>query len=594
MKRVLAFAKRFLMPHFRWLVITFITGLITAAVSGLGVPLMVKFVFPIVFYAGDGELPLLMQYIPSLQEMSHMTALLLACASMPLIFAIRGVAMWANHVVVNILGLRILESLRKTVFSHVQQLPIAYLEGQRKGDMVSRIVADTGNVQNVLSHVANDLVKQPITCICAFSAFMYLLFSTGSPEMAIVLVFIGLAAWPVISFGKRISARAKRAQAELGELNTVVQQNLETQREIRAYALEEREIADFVSSSQAYKHNMTKLVKYQRIIIPIMETVTAIALAFLLVAGKNSGMGLEDFLALAAAMFFTFDSLKKAGQAFNRLNEAQGSLTRLEDVLAVENPIADPVNPVPMPAKVKGELDFRNLTFAYDTGKPVLKDINVHIPAGQIVGLVGPSGAGKTTFASLIPRFYEATEGCVCVDGIDVKDVTMHDLREQLSIVGQQALLFSGTIRENIALGKPGATAEQIQAAADAARVSAFLDNQPQGIDTQLGQGGAGLSGGQRQRVAIARAFVKDAPILILDEATASLDAESEREIQQELDKLAQGRTTLIVAHRFSTLRNAHRILVFEHGRIVGDGPHEELYATCPLYKELFDRQGAV
>lgn len=594
MKRVLAFAKRFLMPHFRWLVITFITGLITAAVSGLGVPLMVKFVFPIVFYAGDGELPLLMQYIPSLQKMNHMTVLLLACASMPLIFAIRGVAMWANHVVVNILGLRILESLRKTVFSHVQQLPIAYLEGQRKGDMVSRIVADTGNVQNVLSHVANDLVKQPITCICAFSAFMYLLFSTGSPEMAIVLVFIGLAAWPVISFGKRISSRAKRAQAELGELNTVVQQNLETQREIRAYALEEREIADFVSSSQAYKHNMIKLVKYQRIIIPIMETVTAIALAFLLVAGKNSGMGLEDFLALAAAMFFTFDSLKKAGQAFNRLNEAQGSLTRLEDVLAVENPIADPVNPVPMPAKVKGELDFRNLTFAYDTGKPVLKDINVHIPAGQIVGLVGPSGAGKTTFASLIPRFYEATEGCVCVDGIDVKDVTMHDLREQLSIVGQQALLFSGTIRENIALGKPGATAEQIQAAADAARVSAFLDNQPQGIDTQLGQGGAGLSGGQRQRVAIARAFVKDAPILILDEATASLDAESEREIQQELDKLAQGRTTLIVAHRFSTLRNAHRILVFEHGRIVGDGPHEELYATCPLYKELFDRQGAV
>lgn len=299
-------------------------------------------------------------------------------------------------------------------------------------------------------------------------------------------------------------------------------------------------------------------------------------------------------MALALAMFFTFDSMKKAGQAFNRLNEAQGSLTRLEDILAEPNPIEDPENPLPMPAKVKGELDFRNLTFAYDAGKPVLKDINVHIPAGQIVGLVGPSGAGKTTFASLIPRFYDATQGSVCVDGIDVRDVTMHDLREQLSIVGQQALLFSGTIRENIALGKPGATDVQIQAAADAARVSVFLDNQPQGIDTQLGQGGSGLSGGQRQRVAIARAFVKDAPILILDEATASLDAESEREIQQELDQLARGRTTLIVAHRFSTLRHAHRILVFEHGRIVGDGPHENLYATCPLYKELFDRQGAV
>lgn len=594
MKRVLSFAKRFLMPHFRWLLITFITGLITAAASGLAVPFMVKYVFPVVFYNGEGTQPLLMQYVPAFREMEHATLLLLACASMPLVFAIRGVAMWANHVVVNILGLRILESLRTTVFHHVQQLPIAYLEGQTKGDLVSRIVADSSNVQHVLSHVANDLVKQPITCVCAFSASMYLLFSTGSPEMAIVLLFIGLAAWPIVSFGKRIAQRAKNAQSELGELNTVVQQNLETQREIRAYALEEREIADFASASVGYKRNMAKLVKYQRLIIPIMETVTALALSFLLISGKNSGMGEEDFMALALAMFFTFDSMKKAGQAFNRLNEAQGSLTRLEDILAEPNPIEDPENPLPMPAKVKGELDFRNLTFAYDAGKPVLKDINVHIPAGQIVGLVGPSGAGKTTFASLIPRFYDATQGSVCVDGIDVRDVTMHDLREQLSIVGQQALLFSGTIRENIALGKPGATDAQIQAAADAARVSVFLDNQPQGIDTQLGQGGSGLSGGQRQRVAIARAFVKDAPILILDEATASLDAESEREIQQELDRLAQGRTTLIVAHRFSTLRHAHRILVFEHGRIVGDGPHETLYATCPLYKELFDRQGAV
>ncbi len=592
--RILNFSKIFLLPHLRWLIITLITGLVTAAASGLGVPLMVKFVFPIVFWEGTGEQPLLMQYIPSLQEMQHGTLLLLACASMPLVFAVRGVAMWANHVVVNVLGIRILESLRTTVFHHVQQLPIAYLEGQRKGDIVSRIVADTGNVQNVLSHVANDLVKQPITCICAFGAFLYLLFSTGSPEMAIVLLFIAIAAWPIISFGKRISKRAQQAQAELGELHTVVQQNLETQREIRAYALEPREIADFASASVSYKRNLVKLVKYQRLIIPIMETVTALALSFLLISGKQSGMGLEDFLALAAAMFFTFDSMKKAGQAFNRINEAQGSLMRLEEILNEENPIADPAEPKQMPPRVRGDIEFRNVTFAYDSGKPVLKDINIHIPAGQIVGLVGPSGAGKTTFASLIPRFYEATQGSVCVDGMDVRDVTMHDLREQLSIVGQQALLFSGSIKENIALGKPGATEAQIQSAALAARVSVFLDNQPQGIDTVLGQGGAGLSGGQRQRVAIARAFVKDAPILILDEATASLDAESEREIQQELDSLAQGRTTLIVAHRFSTLRNAHRILVFDHGRIVGDGPHESLYASCPLYKELFDRQGAV
>ena len=325
-----------------------------------------------------------------------------------------------------------------------------------------------------------------------------------------------------------------------------------------------------------------------------METVTAFALSFLLVCGSLCGMALSDFMALAAALFFTFDSMKRAGMAYNRLNEAQGAMARLAEVLDEPNTIADPENPLKLPERVKGDITFRNVTFAYDAGKSVLRNVDVHIPAGQIVGLVGPSGAGKTTFASLLPRFYEVTEGAVLVDGVDVRDVTRHDLREQLSIVGQQALLFAGSIRENILLGRRSATDDEVMAAADAARVSAFLPGQAKGMDTVLGQGGTGLSGGQRQRVAIARAFVKDAPILILDEATASLDAESEREIQEELDKLAEGRTTLIVAHRFSTLRNAHRILVFDHGVIVGDGSHEELYATCPLYKELYDRQGAV
>ncbi|MDO5463702.1 MAG: ABC transporter ATP-binding protein [Akkermansia sp.] len=594
MKRILQFVKRFLMPHLFWLLISIVTGIVAAAASGLGIPFMVKFVFPVVFHQSGQPEPQLLELVPSLKSLSNNTLLLYACASLPFIFLIRGVAMWLNSVVVNILGLRILESLRVTVFHHVQQLPLSFLEGRRKGDIVSRIVSDSHNVQTVLSHISNDLVKQPITCLCALLAFIYLLVSVGRWEIFLVMLFIALAAWPIIIFGKRISEKAKRAQDNLGELNSVVQQNLETQREVRAYALEERQIADFDSVSDGYCRNSVKLVKYQRSIIPIMETVTAFALSFLLVCGSLCGMSLSDFMALAAALFFTFDSMKRAGMAYNRLNEAQGAMTRLAEVLDEPNTIADPANPVKLPERVKGDITFRNVTFAYDTGKAVLRNVDVHIPAGQIVGLVGPSGAGKTTFASLLPRFYEVTEGAVLVDGVDVRDVTRHDLREQLSIVGQQALLFAGTIRENILLGRRTATDDEIMAAADAARVSAFLPGQPNGIDTVLGQGGAGLSGGQRQRVAIARAFVKDAPILILDEATASLDAESEREIQEELDKLAEGRTTLIVAHRFSTLRNAHRILVFDHGVIVGDGPHEELYANCPLYKELYDRQGAV
>lgn len=593
LKRVIFFAQHFLLPHLKWLIATLITGFIASAASGMGVPLLVKFVFPVVFFHGVGEEPELLQLVPSLKELEPGTLLLLACASMPILFAIRGFAMWANSVLVNYLGIRILTRLRMQMFSRVQSLPIAFIEGRQKGDIISRILADTTNVQSILTHVANDLVKQPVTCICALSAFIWLLVDSGQGLLFFInMIFVALAAWPIIVFGKRISNKARRAQEGLGELNTIVQQNLETQREVRAYAMEERQIEDFDSSSHNLSRNLLKLVKYQRALIPVMEVVTAVALTFLLVRGRMCGMTLPDFVALAAALFFTFDSMKRAGTAFNHLNQAQGSLVRLEEILVEPDTMPDPAHPTALPQRVRGDITFDNVSFAYDNGKTVLRDINVHIPAGQIVGLVGPSGAGKTTFASLIPRFYDVTQGSISVDGVDIRQVLKHDLREQLSLVGQQALLFSGTIRENIALGRPDATEEQLQRAADSAAVSSFLASQPHGMETVLGQGGSGLSGGQRQRVAIARAFVKDAPILILDEATASLDAESERDIQQELDALAQGRTTLIVAHRFSTLRNAHRILVFEAGRIVGDGSHEELYASCPLYKELYDRQG--
>lgn len=594
MKKLIYFLKRFLMPHIFLFITVLGTGVLAASSSGLGVPLMVKYVFPVVFREEGGAMPELLVLFPSLLELSPNTLLMLACAALPAIFIVRGVSVWLNAVMVNVLGIRILETLRMAVFNRVQELPVAFMEERQKGDIISRVVADTQNVQNILSSIANDLVKQPITCICALSAFIWLLVQSGHGILFLVNVaFIGLAAWPIMVFGRRISQKALRAQEGLGALNASIQQNLETQREVRAYALEEREIRDFRVVSDGYCNNYVKLVKYQKALIPVMEIVTSLALAFLLVRGKQLGMSLTDFIAMAGALFFAFDSMKRAGNAFNRFNEAQGGLARLSEVLEEPNTIPDPEVPVKLEQPVRGDITFSNVTFAYNKESgPALRDINVHIPAGQIVGLVGPSGAGKTTFASIIPRFYEVSSGSVELDGVDIRNIAQHDLREELSLVGQQALLFTGTIRDNIRLGKLNATDAEIKEAADAAAVTKFLDSQSKGLDTKLGQGGAGLSGGQRQRVAIARAFVKNAPVLILDEATASLDAESEREIQESLDELAKGRTTLIVAHRFSTIRNADRILVFEGGRIVGDGSHEELYTTCPLYKELYDRQG--
>ena len=593
MKHILHFQKLFLLPHIRMFILVLFTGVVAASASGMGVPLLIKYVFPVVFHTDGEEMPQLLELVPALQQLSKEHLLLLACASMPFVFVIRGFAMWGNAVLVNVLGIRILESLRMAVFTRVQALPIAFMERRQKGDVISRITADTTNVQHILTSVANDLIKQPVTAACALAAFIYLLFTSGQGLLFFVnLLFIALAAWPVAIFGKRISAKSLRSQQGLGELNSAVQQNLENQREIRAYAMEEIEIKDFAAVSNRFCVNYVKLVKYQKALVPVMEVVTALALSFLLVRGHTYGMSFTDFIAIAGALFFAFDSMKRAGTAWNRFNEAQGALKRLAEILYEPNTIPEPENPRQLAEPVRGEIRFRNVSFGYDPEKPVLRDVNLTIPAGQIVGLVGPSGAGKTTFATLIPRFYEVSSGSIELDGVDIRELRTHDLREQLSLVGQQALLFAGTIRENIALGRRDATQEEIMAAADSAAVTKFLASQPKGIDTVLAQGGEGLSGGQRQRVAIARAFVKDAPILILDEATASLDAESEREIQEELDKLAQGRTTLIVAHRFSTIRNAHRILVFDGGYIVGDGTHEELYATCPLYKELYDRQG--
>ncbi len=589
MKNFIRFVKLFLIPHIGFFFLALLTGFIAAASSGLGIPLMIATVFPVIFNGTDNLSPIA-QSLLSVVNREHL--LLLACLFIPTMFIVRGLAMWGNAVIVNLLTIRILRDIRMSFFKHIQSLPLAFLERQRKGDLISRLMADSANVQSLITNISNDIIKQPITCLCSIGAFFFLIFQQGADWGFVMnLFFIALAIYPVITFGKRIAQKSERAQAGLGELNTIVQQNLATQREVRAYAMEEKQIDDFAEASVRYCKNSVKLMKYQKGLLPIMETVTSLALAFLLVKGKLGGMVLTDFLALAAALFMAFDSMKRAGRAFNRFNQAQGSLLRLIEILDAEDNIPETNQPHEF-QNIKGDITFREVSFAYSEDKPVLCDINLHIPAGQIVGLVGSSGAGKTTFASLIPRFYEVSSGSLLIDGIDVRQVRKKDLCQQIALVGQQAMLFAGSIKENISLGLEGCSDEQIELAAQRAQVHSFLNSQEHGINTVLGDGGSGLSGGQAQRVAIARAFIKDAPILILDEATASLDSKSEKDIQAALEELSQGRTTLIVAHRFSTIKHAQRILVFDQGLIVGDGSHDELYDSCAIYRELYDRQG--
>jgi subfamily B ATP-binding cassette protein MsbA len=272
------------------------------------------------------------------------------------------------------------------------------------------------------------------------------------------------------------------------------------------------------------------------------------------------------------------------------MKKGQAALERIEMVLNEPVAIQDPTNPQPFNS-ASGDLTLENVSFAYREGEPVLQDINVNIPAGTVCALVGPSGAGKSTFANLVPRFYEAVTGAVKVDGTNVRDVTLADLRQQIGIVSQESVLFDDTVYNNLLLSRPGATRQEVEHAAQAAYAHDFIESLPDGYETIVGERGASLSGGQRQRLALARAFLRDAPILILDEATSALDSESEAAIQKALRKLVVGKTVLIIAHRFSTIRDASMILVFDKGRIAAQGTHSELIANNPLYRTLYERQ---
>ena len=309
--------------------------------------------------------------------------------------------------------------------------------------------------------------------------------------------------------------------------------------------------------------------------------------------GSQQGLTLDKFLPLLVALYTAYAPIKKLGNLSSMIKEGEAALDRLEFVLLSKEEILDPEDAKDL-GNVKGDITFRNCEFSYGNDV-ILSDINVTVKAGETVALVGESGAGKSTFVSLIPRFFEVQKGDVMLDGISVEEVKKHDLRHNIALVSQQPLLFRGTVAENILIGNPQADRDAVITAAKNASAHEFILSLPDGYETELGERGEGLSGGQRQRVAIARAFLKDAPILILDEATSALDTDSEAQIQESLRELSKGRTTFMIAHRFSSIRDAKRILVFaktpDGGKIVADGSHDEIYETCGIYRSLYDKQ---
>ena len=577
------------------LALSLLAAVVFASANAFGLPFLMGKVLPAVF--GDeaaraapllswpealGGGPLL--HLPKGHEM------LFAVAFLPVVMLVRGLGEFFSTYLLNLAGLRVIEAVRRDVFGRLQQMHLGFFGRHSVGDLMARLINDANAVRLVLVDVSNDLIVQPLTLVFALGYVTWVCLShDGGFWFLACLLVVPAAVLLVRSLALRIQRRTRQGLASASDLNGIAVENLQSAREVRAYGLQEREIRRFDQASREGLRIQGKLVRYEKSLSPLIELTAAAGIAAAIGFGAAGGFTLPELLSLIVAFYFAYGPIKRLGNVTSRLSMAAPGLARLEEVLRAEIEVADAPDARPLP-RVRGDLEFAAVSFGYGA-EPVLADVTLRIPAGQSVALVGPSGAGKSTFVNLVPRFFDPRQGTIRIDGQDLRSVRQADLRANIALVSQEPVLFDESILENIRLGRPSATDAEVREAARLAGALEFIEAQPEGFLTKVGERGGRLSGGQRQRVSIARAFLKDAPVLILDEATSALDTDTERSIQQSLARLMKGRTTLIVAHRFSTIRDVDRVLVFEGGRVVADGAREQVYASSELFRRLWDNQ---
>jgi subfamily B ATP-binding cassette protein MsbA len=552
-------------------------GVLFALTNGVSLPVLIKYVFPVIFDREHVGLPL--------------TTVILIAATIPLAFLLRALSGYLNSYYIQFSGVKILEAIRIDYFRKLQLLPLSFVQGRSTGDLISRGMSDTGQLQSTLTTLAGDGIKQPIQLIATLGTLVAFAFTDQGVWLVLAsIALVPLAVLPVRYVGKKVIKRAYQLQANLGTVTTRFAESLSAAREVRAFGLEEREVARFADASHELITSQIKIAKYVQALTPAIEVIAATGIAVTLVFAYGTGIQESTFVAIITALYFSYEPIKKLGALNNEYKRGLAALDRLEVVLHEPVTIADPAQPITV-GRLGGDVAFEGVSFAYKVNEPVLRGVSVAIPPGTVCALVGPSGAGKTTFANLVPRFYEVGTGRVTIDGHDIRTMRLADLRRNIAVVSQDPVLFNDTIYANLQLGRANATRAEVEQAARDAFAHDFIEKLPRGYDTMVGERGALVSGGQKQRIALARAFLRNAPILILDEATSALDSDSEAAIQAALKKLVVGKTVFIIAHRFSTIRDATKILVFEHGQIVATGTHAELYAANALYKSLYDRQ---
>jgi len=574
----------FLRPYLGRFVLALVFGALFGLISGL-LPLVLNYVNSQVFSQGKNKVDMLSDALNGTG--AGINSVLLVCSAIPFIFVLRSLCDYLNAYYMAWVALRLLADIRCKLYTHILGQSLEFFNRERSGNLISRVANDTRMAQTALTSISSDMIKQPLTIISAFAVLIHL-----DWKFTLVSLFLfPVCIVPIVYYGKKVRRQGKLEEEKVGSMMSVLQESFAGIRVIKAFAREGHEARHFESLSKEQFRSAVRVRKAIEIVSPMVEAVAAVGVGLALFYVWYTHLSAAKFLALLAGIFMLYDPVKKLSRIHLVMQQCFNATHNIFEILHSQPAIRDRSDAVDISGST-GDVHLENVTFRYRPGlAAALRGIDLHIEPGRYYALVGSSGAGKSTILALLLRFYEPEGGVIRLDGRDIGTIKQNSLREQIGVVSQETFLFHDSILNNIRYGRLGATKDEVIEAARQAYAHDFVMLQPNGYETVIGDKGCLLSGGQQQRVSIARALLKNAPVLLLDEAMSALDSEAEREIQAALDRLSEGRTVVAIAHRLSTVLKADQIVVMDKGEIKEIGTHRELLESSSIYRKLYDLQ---